>query len=159
MAVLSRGVVEWSALLLDWVHDQQGQSIKVWHHPLPSSPGFLRLRTHSRQHKPVIVSAFRFRLTDTLCLAIPASRFDQYPLEILSLAIVALFAKTQPAATMSDSLNNDMQLAPFEENVDSIDWATLQEEVMQEPWFQFDDYDWTGCGMTDQGAEALPGDR
>lgn len=60
---------------------------------------------------------------------------------------------------MSDFVNDNMQLALFEENVDLIDWPALQEEIMQEPWFRFDDYDWTGCGMLDQGAGALAGAR
>jgi hypothetical protein len=84
-------------------------------------------------------------------------RLDQYHLAALSLAIVALFAKRQLAIAMSDSIHDGLQVAPFED-VDSIDWTALQDEVMQEPWFQLDDdYDWTGCGMLDLGAEALPG--
>lgn len=57
---------------------------------------------------------------------------------------------------MSDYVHYDMQLAPLED-VDSIDWAALAEEVLQEPWLE--DFDWTGYYEQDQdqGAEAAPG--
>ncbi|CAO2648718.1 Nn.00g096670.m01.CDS01 [Neocucurbitaria sp. VM-36] len=57
---------------------------------------------------------------------------------------------------MSEYVNHDMQDAPFEDEVSKIDWVQLQEEVLREPEFEFDDFNW---GAWDQGAEAPPGDR
>jgi hypothetical protein len=59
---------------------------------------------------------------------------------------------------MSDYVDRDMQDATFDLDIEDVDWAQLQEEVMKAPWFQFDDFDWSAC---DQGVDAeasLPGD-
>ena len=54
---------------------------------------------------------------------------------------------------MSDFVDYDMQLAPMED-LDSMDWAALNEEVMWEPWM--DQIDWTEC--LDQGANVVAPD-
>lgn len=56
---------------------------------------------------------------------------------------------------MSDYANHDMQDAPFEDELASVDWTRLQEEVMSEPWLQFNDFNWSAW---DQGAVAPTGD-
>jgi hypothetical protein len=60
---------------------------------------------------------------------------------------------------MSDFIDDDMQLAPLDENVESVDWDAQYDAIMQEPWSNehWDRVDWSGYEMHDQGAEALPG--
>lgn len=60
---------------------------------------------------------------------------------------------------MSDNINNDMQLAPFNEDLGSIDWAALQDDVLQEPCLFNEYFDWNAYQPVGQGAQALAGDR
>lgn len=44
---------------------------------------------------------------------------------------------------MSEYVNQDMQLnAPLEEELENLNWSALQDEIMVEPWMQFNGYDW-----------------
>lgn len=57
-------------------------------------------------------------------------------------AFPALVPSSLEQPIMSDNIDYNMQLsAPFEDP-NSVDWTTLQDEVMQEPWM--DGFDWVG---------------
>ena len=51
----------------------------------------------------------------------------------------------------------DMQEASCSGELDNVDWGQLQEEVLNEPWLKFDDFNW--AGWDHEGAEASSGDR
>lgn len=114
--------------------------------------------------KQTLASTFHFRPTDRTQPRHPCCWTRRIPLSLASSQPIATAPPVSPFSpsaslplTMSDNINNEFQLAPFEEDVDTTDWATLQEEIMRQSWFQFDDYDWIGQAIMDQGAEALPG--
>ncbi|KAF1995207.1 hypothetical protein P154DRAFT_624203 [Amniculicola lignicola CBS 123094] len=55
---------------------------------------------------------------------------------------------------MQDGMQAGFQLDPMED-MDTVDWSALREEVMQEPWPEWDKFDWdTGAS---RAAEAVPG--
>lgn len=56
---------------------------------------------------------------------------------------------------MSDYVNFDMQDVCLDEELANTDWAQLQEEVLNEPWLRFDDFNWSAW---EQGAELQPAD-
>lgn len=57
---------------------------------------------------------------------------------------------------MSDYVNHEMQDAWMDDELANTDWELLQEEVLNEPWLQFDDFNWS---ILEQGPGGLPDDR